>query len=104
MFDLHMGLGVAFGFLAGWAARTARAVNGNASWASIKKDLLVSSLIAGGAVIIVLYAVRLLHLDPLGGAAISFALAWGGITAIGSIGDGIVDWLRGRLGDKGKDE
>lgn len=104
VFDYHMAIGVAMGFVAGWAARAARAIEKRQPREDILRDLTVSLLIFGGSVITVLYVVDKLHLEPLEAALLSFAVSWAGIAGLSMVADSVLGWVRALLDKLGRRE
>lgn len=99
MIDIPLAGAIAFGFAAGWAARAAVQVNARESGAAIWRDLMVSFLISGGSLLIVLFAVQMLGLTPLGAAVVAFLMAMGGVKLLSTIHREAVEWMRGKFTD-----
>lgn len=108
--DWKLSGAIAFGFAAGWVARAA-SQSAKETRAFILRDFFVSLGISGGALLGVLWMVRLFALDPLGAATAAFLIAWGGVKLLGSIANAAseagLSWLRIKLtakeADNGKD-
>ena len=99
MIDLELAGAIAFGFGAGWAARAAVQVSARESSAAIWRDFLVSVLISGGSLLLVLFAVEILNLTPLGAAVTAFLMAMGGVKLLSTIHKEATDFLRRKLTD-----
>ena len=99
MIDLKLAGAIAFGFASGWAARAAVQVSARESSAAIWRDFLVSVLISGGSLLIVMFAVELLDLSPLGAAVAAFLMAMGGVRLLSAVHREATDFLRRKLTD-----
>ena len=99
MVDWKLAGGIAFGFASGWAARAAVQVTAKASSAVIWRDFLVSVLISGGSLLLVLFAVDLFQLSPLGAAVAAFIMAMGGVKLLSTIHREVVELLRRKFTD-----
>ena len=99
MIDIPLAAAIAFGFGAGWAARAAVQVNARESSAAIWRDLVVSMLISGGSLLLVLFAVQIFNLTPLGAAVVAFLMAMGGVKLLSTIHREAVELLRRKFTD-----
>ncbi len=67
-------------------------------WRRVRRDLIVSVLIAGGNALVASVAIVVLHLSYPAGMFVAFALAFGGIGALRKVtekGTALFAWLRG---------
>lgn len=99
LIDWRLAGAIAFGFGAGWAARAGVQVNARASSATIWRDLMVSVMVSGGSLLLVLFAVEIFELKPLGAAVLSFMMAMGGVKLLSTIHREAVDYLRRKFID-----
>lgn len=73
---------IAMAFISGWAARAAVSVNARRSREHMLRDFAVSLLSSGGALLIVVGAVRQFGLDWHAAAVLAFTLSMGGLSAL----------------------
>lgn len=94
MFDWVLAISILFGFLAGWAGAASLFDEGAGAkrkmWARLRTSLLASGI----GLLIVLWAVRLLHLDALGAATVAAGVGVLGVNAVEIFRNGMRNWLR----------
>lgn len=99
LIDWRLAGAIAFGFAAGWATRAAVQMNARESSATIWRDLMVSIMVSGGSLLLVLFAVDIFELKPLGAAVASFFMAMGGVKLLSTIHREAVEYLRRKFTD-----
>lgn len=94
MFDLMLAGAILLGFVAGWAGAAAALTSAdNAArrmWSQFKASILASGI----GLLIVLWAVRLFNLDPLGAATVAAGMGVLGVNGIEIFRNGMRNWLR----------
>ncbi len=94
--------GIAFGLVTGWLAIIGVMVEQQRPFRDIRRAFVVSLLIGGGGALFAAFAVRKLHLDPLGAAIIAFGIAFGGVRTIKTLAGLLMqafEWVVGSLID-----
>ena len=92
MFDWILAVSILFGFVAGWAGAASLFENGEDQkiWRRVRTSLLSS----GVGLIIVLWAIRVFNLDPLGAATVAAMVGVLGVNAVEIFRNGARNWLR----------
>ena len=92
MFDWVLAVSILFGFIAGWAGAASLFETSQSQkiWQRIRTSILSS----GVGLLIVLWAVRVFSLDPLGAATVAAMVGVLGVNAVEIFRNGARNWLR----------
>ena len=92
MFDWTLAVSILFGFIAGWAGAASLFQDDQSRkiWQRVRTSILAS----GVGLLIVLWAIRVFNLDPLGAATVAAMVGVLGVNAVEIFRNGARNWLR----------
>lgn len=94
-FDWALAIGIGFGFVAGWTGAASLFANDPNGGRKMLRQFKASLMAFGIGLLIVLWAVRVANLDPLGAATVAAFMGVLGVNGVEIIRGGARNWLRG---------